>query len=219
MSEVKGVIFDFDDTLASRMQYAYACYHEVLESLRLNIDPIEIEAIVQRCMIWDMQGDVNKNFVKDKLKEAYNIVLPYDDFNKHWEGLLWRHVITQEDTIETLTYLSQKYKLAILTNGPSEGQRRKIKQAKLTNFFNEDNTIISGDYQIFKPDARIFHLACEKIHTKPEETVYVGDLFHRDVLGAYKANLIPVWISNNPNKPCTYPIKRIDKLKDLMNIL
>ncbi len=45
-----------------------------------------------------------------------------------------------------------------------------------------------------KPDPRVFLLACEKLGTEPGQTLYVGDEFDIDGLGALNAGLQSAWL-------------------------
>jgi putative hydrolase of the HAD superfamily len=53
-------------------------------------------------------------------------------------------------------------------------------------------TLSGGQAKSWKPDARIFMLACEMAQAAPDECLYVGDNFYADTLGAQAAGLIPV---------------------------
>jgi putative hydrolase of the HAD superfamily len=55
-----------------------------------------------------------------------------------------------------------------------------------------DVVLDSGRIGIEKPDERIFHLATDRVKVKPGESLYVGDYYSVDYLGAQKAGLIPV---------------------------
>ena len=214
---IKAILFDFDDTLGNRDAYAYACYRSVIEANTSFEDPFMTEAVIQHCMVWDEHGDVNKQYIKDNLLKTYGIRLPIDDFNTYWDSVLWKFCVPYEDSERTLETLSEKYRLGIITNGPSEGQRRKLQQSGLGRFFTEDTVTVSGDYPFSKPDPRLFQEGCRKLGVKPEEAVYVGDLFYRDVLGAHNAGMKPVWIwykgDRKPEADCIV-IRRISELLD-----
>lgn len=47
-----------------------------------------------------------------------------------------------------------------------------------------DAVIISGEVRLQKPEPEIFRIALERLGTKPEETLYVGDDPIRDIAGA-----------------------------------
>jgi putative hydrolase of the HAD superfamily len=218
MSEIKAVLFDFDHTLGRRPDYAYACYKHILEESVTFDDPIEEEAVLQEMMIWDQQGDVNKNYIKEKLADMLDIHLPYDDLDKYWDEHLWEYTVLMPHCEEVLTYLNRKYIIGLISNGKSWGQRMKVKQGGLERFFPEERTAVSGDYDVRKPDPRFFQKACEKFGVKPAECVYVGDLFYRDVLGAYRAGMKPVWITET-DVPYTADVTIIHDLIELENFL
>ena len=216
---IKVIFFDFDDTIGHREAYAYDCYRRILTEFapQLLDDPFELEAAVQDCMLWDEKGNVDKTHVKNMLKETYGIDLPVGDLNKYWDSILWQHCVPYKDSEETLEALSKKYKLGLITNGPSDGQRSKLRHSGLDRFFNPDEIVVSGDYPFKKPDPRLFWAACEKLNVKPEECVYVGDIYGRDVLGAHRAGMTPVWMWNWGERKCGTDIIIIHKISELTN--
>lgn len=219
LKRIKAVFFDFDDTLGNRERYAYDCYTRVIHDNADIEDPVEFEAVIQDCMLWDQKGNENKRYVKAKLKEKYNIILPQEDFNTYWNSILWEYCVPFEDAEETLEILSKKYLLGLVTNGESEAQRMKLKKAGLERFFTENTIVVSGDRGIHKPDVRIFQEAMKKLNVAPEESVFVGDIFSNDVLGAYRAGMTPVWMWNQGERRCNADIKVIHHLKELIAYL
>lgn len=218
-TNIKAIFFDFDDTLGNRELYAYDTFYTILKECCDIEDEIEFEAIMQDVMIWDEQGNIYKDHIRNMLYKKYHITLPCEDFTKYWTSMQWKSSVPFKDTISTLQTLSKKYKLGVITNGDSIGQRNKIRQAGLNVFFNEENTIVSGDYGFHKPDTRLFQAAMQKLDVLPNESVYVGDIFANDVLGAYRAHMHPIWIWTHGNRKCTAAIERITKISDLLEIL
>jgi putative hydrolase of the HAD superfamily len=53
-------------------------------------------------------------------------------------------------------------------------------------------SLISGEVNLWKPDPAIFAHALDRSGTRPAETVYVGDNYYADVVGARSAGLQPV---------------------------
>ena len=214
---IKTIFFDFDDTLGNRELYAWNAYHDILKE-NTDLSGMEFEAVLQEVMIWDQKGDVNKNYIKEMPAKVFDIHLPYPDFNTYWNSLLYKYCVPMEDAADTLSYLEKKYRLGIISNGPSDAQRNKLKKSGLESFFDENMVFISGDFGIKKPDLRLFLKACELAGAKPEECVYVGDIFYRDVLGSWRAGMKPVWIINQERK-CTVDIPVIHHISDLKKIL
>lgn len=217
--KIRAVFFDFDDTLGNRDQYAYDCYQYVIRSFTDLQDEMEIEAVVQQCMIWDQKGDTEKTYVRKMLEKEFGITLPMEDFNDWWIANLYRFCVPYEKSRETLEKLKKDYLLGIITNGTSAAQRGKLRQSGLEDLFDPELIIVSGEYGFRKPDPRLFHAACEKAGVRPEECVYVGDLFRRDVLGAYHAGMTPVWICSLTVRDCRADVLRISRIEELPDIL
>ncbi len=81
--------------------------------------------------------------------------------------------------------------------------------------------MICEECGVSKPDKGIFEIACQKMGVKAEECIYVGDTFGNDILGAYNAGMIPIWLwPLGKERPMRCEeITRIDKLSDLIEIL
>ena len=215
---VKAIFFDFDDTLGWREGYAYDCYKRIIQEQAPWIeDPFEREAVVQDCMLWDEKGNIDKTHVKEMLRKTYGIELACEDLNVYWDQILWEHCVPYSDAEKTLEELSKRYKLGLVTNGPSDGQRNKLRQSGLGRFFDPDQIVVSGDYPFRKPDPRLFWAACEKLGVLPEESVYVGDIYGRDILGAHRAGMTPVWIWNWGERKCGTDILIIHRISELLN--
>ncbi len=63
---------------------------------------------------------------------------------------------------------------------------------KLGLGFYFDFSLAGGEVFAYKPAPEIFRRALERTGTNPEETLYVGDNYYADVLGARSAGLLPV---------------------------
>jgi putative hydrolase of the HAD superfamily len=80
-----------------------------------------------------------------------------------------------------------------LTNSGGDYTARKLAAAGLDGLLPV--TVTRDTLGFGKPDPRVFHHACTAIGTRPAETVYVGDEYDVDVLGAIGAGLRPVWLT------------------------
>lgn len=219
LEQIKAVFFDFDDTLGDREKYAYDCARKILKENTDISDSILFEAILQDWMLWDEKGNVKKTYVQSMLKKKYGIKLPYDDFDAYWDENLWKYCVPFEDAKDTLEYLQMKYVLGIITNGPSKGQRNKLVKAGLDGFFDMKYVVVSGDYDYQKPDKRLFLQACSNLGVKPEESVYVGDIYANDILGSYNAGMTPIWIWTAGDRKQSTSVLTIHRISDLKKIL
>lgn len=134
-SNIKAIFFDFDDTLGFREEYAYDTFYNLLKTCNLTDDAVEFETILQDCMIWEEQGNIYKEHIVEMLKRKYNITLPCSNFEEWWNAEQWKTTVPFPDTIQTLDKLQEKYELAIITNGDSIAQRKKIEHAGIMQYF------------------------------------------------------------------------------------
>lgn len=215
---IKAILFDFDYTLGDREKYAYECYKTILSKHTDASDPVAFEAVLQDCMIWDQQGDVNKKYLKDKLREVYGIELPYEDFNTYWDSQLWQYCVLYPDSENVLRELGKKYKLGIITNGPADGQMKKLQKSGAYRYFGENAVTISGACGLKKPDPEIFRYACRRLGVLPQESVYVGDLYQKDILGALKSGMEAVWICRNSSGINSTGQKVIHRISELLEM-
>ena len=95
-----------------------------------------------------------------------------------------------------LDALARRVPMGVITNGSEITQTNKVDALGIRGYFQ--TILISGALAMAKPDARIFHLACERLGVLPGEAVFVGDHFVNDIEGAANAGLQPIWLARNP---------------------
>jgi putative hydrolase of the HAD superfamily len=76
--------------------------------------------------------------------------------------------------------------LGLVTNRNDQIQD-ELDDLGLTRFF--DVAIYAGDVNSWKPENAIFLHALDKLQSRPENTVYVGDNYYADIVGARKAGM------------------------------
>ncbi|HSW58726.1 MAG TPA: HAD-IA family hydrolase [Dehalococcoidales bacterium] len=95
--------------------------------------------------------------------------------------------------IETLEKIRQKgIRLALITNGGSEVQRKKLERFGLSAFF--EYILVEGEFGAGKPDARVFQSCLANLGVKPEEVWMVGDDLNRDIGGALPLGIRAIWV-------------------------
>lgn len=190
---IKAVLFDYDGTLSNRRRAAYDMYRNCLSRMLPELDPggIEFEGIVQYCMIADQNGIVPKSYVWQQLKDNYIPDLDVETWTDYWYSNFNHFQCASEGAETVLPEIRKHYKTGILSNGAYASQLAKIRSLKMDELVDE--VIISGQYGIAKPDPRIFEIAAEKLGVSCSETVFVGDMFFTDIVGAHTAGMKPVW--------------------------
>lgn len=93
----------------------------------------------------------------------------------------------EEHAEDTLRLLHKKYKLAIVSNGIGEAQRGRLAAGHVLDYF--DALIISDEVGHWKPSKAIFDIALDRLGSKPNETVFIGDSITDDYQGALNAGI------------------------------
>jgi HAD superfamily hydrolase (TIGR01549 family) len=121
-----------------------------------------------------------------------------------------------EDVPTTLEALKANgYKLAVVSNRHENFSDILEKYEILAHF---DFVLAAGEVGWWKPDPRLLQHAVEKLGVAPTSSIYVGDNYYADVLGARAANLKPVLIDpfslySSPDCPV------IIKISDLLSFM
>jgi len=102
------------------------------------------------------------------------------------------HDVIPDDLLETLRTLSQQgYLLGVMSNR-HEPFSDYLDELGLGDFFSL--AIFAAEAGVFKPNPGVFHYLLEKAGVSAEESIYVGDNYYADVLGARGAGLSPILI-------------------------
>ena len=102
-------------------------------------------------------------------------------------------------------------RLYILSNAQSCFTVKELEKLKLTEWF--DGIEISSDFGRKKPAPEFFRHIIDKYSLDPEKTVYVGNDFKADILGAKSASLCAAYIKSNLS-PAEDDLAQIKKTAD-----
>jgi putative hydrolase of the HAD superfamily len=91
-----------------------------------------------------------------------------------------------------IRFKNEGIRLALVTNGSSEGQRRKIDKFGLAPLF--DCILVEGEFGIGKPDERCFTHVLGLLDVDSSEAWMVGDRLEHDIRGAQKAGIYAIWV-------------------------
>ena len=149
------------------------------------------------------------------------------------DGLYFQQVYVEElDNIclhkevkKTLDFLKTKdVPLGIITNGPTDHQTKKLNQLQLKKWIPAENMIVSQATGYQKPEKEIFQLAEKQFNMTACETLYVGDNYDNDVLGAKKADWQALWFNHRERRidespTCDIEITSFDQLLETMQAI
>jgi FMN phosphatase YigB (HAD superfamily) len=104
------------------------------------------------------------------------------------EGILEHPPILLEGAREALDILSQRYRLAIISDvgfSPGRVLKRVIADHDLLDLF--DSLVFSDEAGRSKPHSEVFDITARALDATPDEIVHIGDLEHTDIVGAKQA--------------------------------
>lgn len=224
---IKHVFFDLDHTLWDFEFNSEKTFAHIFEqnNINLNFDTFIKTYKPINHKYWKLfrEDKVNKSDLRyNRLKETFN-ALNYRA-NDNLINLLSEEYLEYlptnkklfEGAFEILEYLSKKYPLHIITNGFEEVQHKKIKNAKISSFF--DNIITSERVGVKKPNAKIFNYALTLSNAIPKESVMIGDNLEADILGAKAVGMNTILCEFN-NEIVTEEVQSISKLIQLKRYL
>jgi len=217
---IKAIFFDLDNTLIDRTAAAYDIYCDIVSDCLpdLKKGSFEYEAAVQKLMIWDEYGTIEKAHVFNRFCKEFHLDMNLvESLSARWADEFGNYARVFAESENTLKKLATRYRLGLLTNGYPKMQREKLKRSGLEKYF--EVVIVSGEHGIHKPDVRLFEMACQKMGLKPEEIAFVGDTFAADILGAMRCGMVPIWIHSDHLLNTQLKIMRIQRIEELTELL
>lgn len=118
---------------------------------------------------------------------------------------------------EALSYLKERYRLLIITNGFQEVQYKKIRNSGLEEYF--EGIITSEQTGVQKPHGEIFRYAMEEAGVTPKESLMIGDDIEGDIQGAQALGLDQVYFNPERKQHQAHPTYEIHSLLELKRIL
>jgi putative hydrolase of the HAD superfamily len=215
------VLFDLDDTLCDhdsslrlRLRLAFGAAAEGRDDLDLDL-----EALIEQAVARSVGGTAH--FAE--LLRAHGIAEPErcQRAIDHYVSDRYRGLQLFDDAVETVSVISQRAHVGMITNGPSRIQRDKITRLAIESLF--EFILVSEEEGVWKPDPAIFRRALELCGIDAGDAVFVGDSPEHDIAGARAAGIRSIWINrrgrNWPGGPePDHVITRLSELTELLGI-
>ncbi len=219
---IKTLLFDLDDTL---FEYDTA-FDGFLKRIGVKFDATFDD---QMSLIHEKNGRGYAPRVPffDWLAKRYSLSESGEELWRFMKAEFSKSILVTEATKKMLREYSDKYTIGILTNGSSLNQRNKLRDTGLSDIVS--NIYISGEFPWQKPEAEMFHYVCKELDTSPNETLYIGDHWKNDIVGAKRAGLKTCWLrrATNSNRDldgqeivnfddCDFVIASLDELYGML---
>lgn len=174
-NNINTLLFDLDGTLIDTNDLIISTYLHTLEKYYPGKYTREDVLPFLGPTLHEVFGEMDPDRVEE-------MVLEYRNYNLANHDALVKEFVGVMETIETLK--KKGYKLAIVTTKREDVAFKGLRLMKLDSYF--DVMIAYDHVKKVKPDPEPIFLALEKLGSKPEEALMVGDNFH-DVLAGKNA--------------------------------
>jgi len=223
MEKPAAILFDMDDTIVAWDMVADRSWRKTCDNIAPQISGLDagtLYSTINHFREWYLGNMERHQFARLNLP-AYRreiVAMAFEHLGLKGDGLVER---VAEDygaereksayllpgALETLQYLKgQGIKLALVSNGMSDGQWRKVNRFNLEPLF--DCILIEGDFGTGKPEGRVFQHVLGKLNVKAGNTWMVGDNLHFDIGGGQAAGLYTIWVDwQGLGLPETAPVR------------
>ncbi len=205
----QAILFDLDDTIIAYDAHTDALWKSVCDRFAPCLHSHSAEELFQAIhktadWFWSdperhLRGRMNLPTAR---REIMTIVL--DGLGIKASDLAMRIADTYSDEREDWTFLipgaketldllkEHQIKLALVTNGSAESQRRKIQKFGLEPFF--DYILIEGEYGFGKPNRRVFEHTVTMLGVPAGQAWMVGDNLEWEISVPQQLGMFAVWV-------------------------
>ncbi|MCM8531959.1 MAG: HAD family hydrolase [Lentisphaeraceae bacterium] len=215
---IKGIIFDLDETLVNRTTTMEAFLLEQFQRFQYHLT-ISSENYVTENLKAQQNGYVEKqqaytDFCKSNLQDLGLPKKLYNDYLKNY-GFKPQAI---DGAVDLLESLKEQYTLALITNGKTVCQNRKIDGLAIRSYFSTIK--ISEEEGIAKPDLEIFHRALNDIKLPAQNCLFIGDHPQNDIETSFSLGMKTIWVKNekyDAPENCHAIIKNLADFHEALN--
>jgi len=232
MANIRHIFFDLDNTLWDYRRNAKITLAKLYEEFQIKdtygysfdeFYPYYYESNEQLWVDFRDKKVTKEELRRRRFPEAFrNMGIPDPGFSMEYESRFVGEVTDTnymvEGAEEILEYLKGKYGLHILSNGFEDVTHDKINGCIIKNYMTTITT--AEDAGAPKPDPKAFQTALDKAGAKTGESIYIGDDWIADMMGATRFGMKAIFF--NPLNESHFwmdEIPVIDKLIELKNYL
>ena len=219
----KAILFDLDDTVLAFEAVADIVWREISATFAPRLRGVEPDALLSalrqgRKWFWSDPDRHRRGRLDLELARQEVVLAAFDHLGLAAPSLAREiaeaYAVQQYDAVyvfdgalDTLRRLKDHgVRLALVTNGNGEHQRRKIDRFGLASFF--DHILIEGEVGLGKPDERVYVCALDRLDSRPSEAWMVGDNLEWEVAAPQRLGITGIWVdSARKGLPASSPIR------------
>ncbi len=228
MMNYELLLFDVDDTLFDFKQSEKIAFTKTLSPYLSSDDASSYYTLYHQInkALWKRFeiGELTQDYIKierfRQLADAINIQVNPEAFAHEYMTNLSYASILYDETESLLDTLSKSHRLAIITNGLTMVQTRRVRQSVVAHYF--ETIVISEEIGLSKPQPDIFSHTLSLIDpVKKSKILMIGDGLSSDILGGNNFGIDTCWYNplSKPNTTKAVPTYEIQSLFDLYTIV
>jgi HAD superfamily hydrolase (TIGR01549 family) len=235
---IKAIFFDLDGTLRHSVPSGGDVFTDYVLTLGLQVnEQARLRAMRWEHLYWASSVDLRDDLLAHS-GDTENFWIEYSrrrlvalgvtpelavqfapEVSKHMGEFYKPESIVPEDVRRTLPQLKEAgYILAVISNRDKPFQEL-LHDHGIDEFF--EFCLAAGEVNSYKPEPGVFEYALRQLGLSAGDTVYVGDNYYADVVGARRAGMLPVLYDPRgvfPDPDCT-TIKSFDELISIIKVL
>ena len=231
----KAILFDLDDTILSFDNEADIVWTEVCNEFAPRLDGVRPEALraaidEHRAWYWSdperhQRGRLDLELARREIIggafERLGLEIPpvAEEIGLTYAAKRDKAIEPFPGALETLKIIRDRgVRLALVTNGNAEAQRRKIERFGVGAYF--EYVLIEGEFGVGKPDERVYRHALERLGARTEEAWMVGDNLEWEVAAPQRIGIFAIWMDSRgrglPESTNIRPDRIISTLPELL---
>ena len=238
LNPIKAVFFDLDGTLRHSVPEGGEVFSAYVTSLGLRVNHEDrLRAARWEHLYWASSADLRDDLLAHS-SDTENFWVEYSrrrlialgassvqaitfapKVSRHMGEVYKPESVVPADVLRTLPLLKQAgYDMAVISNRDQPFQAI-LDSHNLSEFFTY--ALSGGEVETYKPEPGIFTHALKHLNVTAQETVYVGDNYYADVVGARRAGLHAVLYDPHlifPDADCI-TIRSFDELLPVIQAL
>lgn len=129
-----------------------------------------------------------------KFFAQYGLKIPPQEFDELYLKKLAEHPYLLDGAKQLCEDLASRYRMAIVTNGVSSMQRKRMENSEISGFF--EKIFVSGEMNCKKPDKAYFDYVLNYYgDIAREHMLIIGDSLAADILGGSNAGIDTCWLN------------------------
>lgn len=231
----KAILFDLDDTILSYDNELDEVWSEVCDEFATRLDGVRPEALraaidEHRAWYWSdpdrhRRGRLDLELARREIVggafERLGLAMSpiAEELGLSYAKKRDAAIEPFPGALETLKIIRDRgVRLALVTNGNGEAQRRKIDRFGVEVYF--DYVLIEGEFGAGKPEERVYRHALERLGARTDEAWMVGDNLEWEVAAPQRIGIFAIWMDSRrkglPESTNIRPDRIISALPELL---